>query len=149
MTQHLIGLNHVNVNVSDIAVARAFYRDVLGFEPVDEFEISDPELSTGLGVPDARLAVIFWALPGTQTTVEMIQYLAPSHAAEAEAGDRPAFRPSYGHIAFTVADIEAAHAELTARGARFVSRPVTVPGGIRFCFLRDPDGNIVEIIQPA
>ncbi len=154
--QHLAGLNHAGVVVADLAVSKAFYTDVLGLSPAQEFQIEDEQLSRGLGVPGARLDVIFWAVPGTATTIEMVRYLAPGdaaiapgRAAAAGGAEPPAFRPGYGHIAFTVADIDAAHAELARRGARFISGPVTVPGGIRFCFLRDPDGNIVEIIQPA
>lgn len=46
-----------------------------------------------------------------------------------------------------VRDIDATHRELADRGARFLTPPVRFPWEIR-CFLRDPDGHLIEITQP-
>lgn len=45
-----------------------------------------------------------------------------------------------------VADCRAAYAALTARGATFLTPPHDWGGEIR-CFLRDPDGHLVEISE--
>jgi catechol 2,3-dioxygenase-like lactoylglutathione lyase family enzyme len=45
-----------------------------------------------------------------------------------------------------VADCRAAYAALTARGAAFLTPPHDWGGEIR-CFLRDPDGHLVEISE--
>jgi catechol 2,3-dioxygenase-like lactoylglutathione lyase family enzyme len=45
-----------------------------------------------------------------------------------------------------VADCHAAYAALTARGATFLTPPHDWGGEIR-CFLRDPDGHLVEISE--
>jgi catechol 2,3-dioxygenase-like lactoylglutathione lyase family enzyme len=45
-----------------------------------------------------------------------------------------------------VADCHAAYAALTARGAAFLTPPHDWGGEIR-CFLRDPDGHLVEISE--
>ena len=55
------------------------------------------------------------------------------------------------HVAFEVDDLEGLYARLTAAGVPFVSPPVIVPfkvvGNIRkrLCYLKDPDGAIVEL----
>jgi catechol 2,3-dioxygenase-like lactoylglutathione lyase family enzyme len=49
-------------------------------------------------------------------------------------------------ITVRVADCHAAYAELTARGAAFLTAPHDWGGEIR-CFLRDPDGHLVEISE--
>ncbi|WP_378942090.1 VOC family protein [Paracoccus sp. R86501] len=58
----------------------------------------------------------------------------------------------YGHIAFSVADVDAEHARLTAAG--FAPRKLVdfAPGGdviARFFFIQDPDGYEIEVLQRA
>ena len=45
-----------------------------------------------------------------------------------------------------VADIRAIHSEWTARGARFLTPPMDRGAEIR-CYLRDPDGHLIEVGQ--
>ena len=55
------------------------------------------------------------------------------------------------HICFTVDDIEETYAMMKKQGAEFVSEPVAWPadrGGWTLCFLYDPDGNLIELVQP-
>ncbi len=47
MTVNVSGLSHIALRVTDMARAKAFYTDVLGFQPVLETE--DLLLTTGYG----------------------------------------------------------------------------------------------------
>ena len=47
-----------------------------------------------------------------------------------------------------VADIEAIYADRSARGAEFLTAPVDHGREIR-CYVRDPDGHLIEIGQPT
>jgi glyoxylase I family protein len=141
------GLHHCNVVVSDLDRSKTFYTEVLGLTLAEEVEAAEDELSRGLGVPDAKLRAAFFDLPDSTTQVEMIQYIAPDSA------PLPAGRLNndvgYGHLAFRVEDIDAEYERLLSHGVEFISSPVTLEGGLRFCWFRDPDGNTLEIIQPA
>lgn len=58
----------------------------------------------------------------------------------------------YGHVAFSVADVDATHARLLSEG--FAPRKLVdfAPGGeviARFFFIRDPDGYEIEVLQRA
>ena len=54
----------------------------------------------------------------------------------------------YGHIALTVDDLDGALARLKEKGIEPERPPYTVrEGGSRICFVRDPDGYRVEIIE--
>lgn len=54
----------------------------------------------------------------------------------------------YGHIAFTVDDIDGALEGLAAMGIEPERPPYTVSaGGSRLCFVRDPDGYRIELIE--
>ena len=56
----------------------------------------------------------------------------------------------YGHVAFSVDDVDATHARLEAEG--FAPRKLVdfAPGGeviARFFFIKDPDGYEIEVLQ--
>ena len=73
--------------------------------------------------------------------------VAPKHPHDATAA-APAF-PYYGveHIGLTVDDVDAACAELRAKGAEIAIGPLTRDPGTRLAFVRGPDGVMVELVQ--
>ena len=58
-------------------------------------------------------------------------------------------RPGWGHIAFGVDDVGAARAEVLAAGGSPVGEVVTVETAdgrrVTWCYVTDPEGNIVEL----
>lgn len=143
----LAGISHFNLVVSDLDRSKAFYTEVLGLTLAEEVEVADDELSKGLGVPDAKLRAAFFDLPGNEGQIEMMEYLNPT--ANPLDPTRKASDVGWGHLAFRVDDVDAVYETLRGKGVEFVSPPVTVPGGVRFCWFKDPDGNTLEIIKPA
>jgi lactoylglutathione lyase len=56
----------------------------------------------------------------------------------------------YGHIAITTPELDAALERLAEQGIEPERPPYTVrEGGSRLCFVRDPDGYRIEIIERA
>jgi catechol 2,3-dioxygenase-like lactoylglutathione lyase family enzyme len=53
----------------------------------------------------------------------------------------------YNKVAFEVSDLQKEYERLTAMGVRFLSSPATSLDGWEVC-LRDPDGNLISLIQP-
>jgi len=53
----------------------------------------------------------------------------------------------YGHIALTVEDLDATLAGLADKGITPEREPYTVPSGARICFVADPDGYRIELIE--
>jgi catechol 2,3-dioxygenase-like lactoylglutathione lyase family enzyme len=114
----VIGLHHVSINVCNVGEAVAFYRDVLGF-----------------GVRSDRPDFSFdgaWLDVGPQQ-VHLLDKPVPDSLGQ--------------HFAVGVTDLDAAVAELRARGVE-VSDPAPV-GATRQAFLRDPSGNSVELQEIA
>jgi catechol 2,3-dioxygenase-like lactoylglutathione lyase family enzyme len=111
----------VSVPVSDQERARRFYTDVLGFETVADATFG----------PGQRWVQV--APPGSTTTFALVTWFA-----EMPAG-------SLRGLVLDTDDLDAAHRDLVARGAE-VTDPSDEPGG-RFCFLADPDGNMISLHQ--
>ena len=55
---------------------------------------------------------------------------------------------AYGHIAITADDLDSTLEQLAGQGIEPEKPPYTVrEGGSRLCFVRDPDGYRVELIE--
>ncbi len=113
-------LHHVSINVTDVERAVEFYVHTLGME-----RLPRPDF----GFDGA------WLGFETGRQVHLIQADVPEDHGQ--------------HFAFLVDDIDATVDELRARGAQ-VRGPVPVgDSGARQAFLHDPDGNRLELNQPA
>ena len=73
--------------------------------------------------------------------------IAPAHPNGA-TGAAPTF-PHYGleHMGLTVDNVDAACAELKAKGADIAIGPLTRSPGLRLAFIRGPEGIMVELVQ--
>jgi catechol 2,3-dioxygenase-like lactoylglutathione lyase family enzyme len=134
-----VRFDHVSVSVADLDAQRAWYGDALGFRNlVEQVELADPPLRTAI-----------LAEPGGGR-IELIE--RAGSAREAIHGDPldAARGQGYGHWALRVGDVEATFAWLVSRGAEAVWPPAdAVAPGARFAYVKDPEGNLIELIQPA
>lgn len=113
-------LHHVSINVADVERSTAFYVDVLGMEPLPR--------------PDFGFAGA-WLGFGGGRQVHLIEAAVPEDRGQ--------------HFAFQVDDIDAAVAALRASGTD-VRGPVPVGDtSARQAFFHDPDGNRLELNEPA
>lgn len=145
------GMHHANIVVSDLEKSKKFYTEVLGLQVALQTEIDDPEFARGVGIPGTKLRAVFFSVPNTPTLIEMFEYVAPHKSKSLPAGGLPS-DVGIGHLAFQVQDIDAAYQRLKEMKIPFISSPVTLSkshkdvGGVRFCYFRDPDGILLELI---
>ena len=139
---------HTNLIARDWRALVRFYQDVFGCVLVPpERDYSGPELEAGTGLPGARLRGVHLRLPGLGAdgpTLEVFQY--SDLAGEVE---RAVNRPGFAHIAFSVADVRGARAEVLASGGSPVGDVVTLATAtgarVTWCYVADPEGNIIEL----
>ena len=139
---------HTNLIARDWRKLAAFYQSVFGCVPVPpERNYSGPELEAGTGVPDAALQGVHLRLPGygdEGPTLEIFSY-----SKTAEAVNQAVNRPGLAHIAFAVSSVRDAQAEVLAADGKAVGEIVTLTtatgGRVTWCYVTDPEGNIVEL----
>jgi catechol 2,3-dioxygenase-like lactoylglutathione lyase family enzyme len=119
-------LTHFIVS-NDVRRSRRFYTDVLGGELVREGEPAIVALANGW---------IIINLGGGPTDDKPTVML--------EAPSDPDVVSSFLDI--RVADIDAIYTDWSARGAEFLTPPKDHGGEIR-CYIRDPDGHLIEVGQ--
>ena len=131
-------IDHVGIAVADLDEAIAFYRDTFGAVCVHE------EVNEDQGVREAMLAV------GDGET--LIQLLAPLSEASTIAKFLDRNGPGIQQLAYTVDDVDAAGAELRAKGLRLLydePRPGTAGSRVNFVHPKDAGGVLVELVEPA
>ncbi|SFS10570.1 VOC family protein [Sphingomonas jatrophae] len=140
----ILGIHHVSISVRDMARMLAFYRDLTGFEVVDQMEWSpgNERIDAMVGLPGSSARMVM--LNGGTCYIELFEYLSP--VSQANDPDRPVCDAGLTHLCLTVDDIDADVARLTAAGIRFHAPPGPA-GAFRAVYGRDPEGNIFELIQ--
>jgi catechol 2,3-dioxygenase-like lactoylglutathione lyase family enzyme len=133
-----INFDHVGLSVADLDAQRAFYGRALGLTLVEE----------ELDLPQAQVrTVILQADNGLK--IELIERggSTPQEFDDAYAG---AAVQGYFHWALAVDDLDGTFEQLVAAGASEVSPPgPAARPGARFAYVKDPEGNLLEIVQPA
>ena len=137
-------LLHYSHCVSDIAVSRRFYTDVLGFEVVAEFDFDDAATARVMGVPGARFTGVFMKRDGMR--IELIAFTDPPP--ERVRRTRRSNEIGHSHLSFYVTDLDATLRDLRAQGVAVDDDTrATLMNGIECCVVRDPDGFPIEIVQ--
>lgn len=121
----VVAAHHVSFSVSDLERSRAFYGGLLGLE-----EIPRPDL----GLAGA------WFAAGP---VELHLIAAPEGP---DLGRPPAsISPIANHFAFRIDDYARVRDDLAARGVELVEAGAETGQ----MWIRDPDGNVIELIVPG
>jgi catechol 2,3-dioxygenase-like lactoylglutathione lyase family enzyme len=141
-------LFHVNICVRDMERSIRFYEG-LGCKKVNDFTLDDPNVGDGLGLKARKLRGVFMRLGDDPNApvLDLVQFIDPPPQGQPY--------PTLNNIgicrlAFTVADIDKAYAELQAKGVEFVAplKKFPGPGGgqVGFVCFKDPDGTVLELI---
>ncbi|WP_042662004.1 VOC family protein [Haloferax sp. ATB1] len=132
--------HHVGLTVSDLDSTLAFYRDALDLPVVSRFEVGGEEFATAVSVDGASAR--FAHLDGGDVRVELVEY----DPVGADTDEPTLNRPGATHLGLSVEDVDAAVADLPA-DAETLSEPQTTESGTRIAFVRDPEGNLVELLD--
>jgi catechol 2,3-dioxygenase-like lactoylglutathione lyase family enzyme len=133
------GLHHTGISVQDLERSINFYR-TLGMEVVQEatFAGESMERITGLPGTHGRAAML---RVGAQH-LELFEFTAP----RPKPTPRAVCDHGISHFCIQVADIENEYKRLRAAGVEFHCAPQSF-GNSKATYMRDPDGNIVELLQ--
>jgi lactoylglutathione lyase len=122
-------LIHTCYRILEIDRSVAFY-EALGFSEIARMPIRDEAINVFMNMPD----------DGDSPRLELTYNIGREEPYEIGTG--------YGHIAIAADDLDGTLARLAEQGIEPERPPYTVrDGGSRLCFVRDPDGYRVEIIE--
>jgi catechol 2,3-dioxygenase-like lactoylglutathione lyase family enzyme len=141
--------HHTGFTVRSLDRSLAFYRDLLGFEVVFQWNPHAPYIGELVGYPDVDLHSVILRIPGSNVFLELLEYRGIAQ----KTVDMANGNIGNGHIAFFVDRLDPLYERLTDAGIASVSPPVTPTigpnKGGRAVYMIDPDGFRIELIETA
>jgi catechol 2,3-dioxygenase-like lactoylglutathione lyase family enzyme len=137
-------MDHVGIVVDDLTDAVAFFGE-LGLELQGEASVEGDWVDRVVGLEGVRAQIAMLQTPDGHGRLELTTFHAPS--TDGGYPRAPANALGIRHIAFAVEDIDAVLARLRARGAELVGELGRYEDRYRLCYLRGPEGIIVELAQ--
>jgi lactoylglutathione lyase len=123
-----VSLIHTCYRITDIDRSVRFY-EALGFQEMGRHPIRDEAINVFMGLPE----------DGEEPRLELTYNFGV---------DSYELGTAYGHIAITTEQLDDTLARLKEQGIEPERPPYTLSdGGSRLCFVRDPDGYRIEILE--
>jgi lactoylglutathione lyase len=124
-----MSLIHTCYRILEIDRSVKFY-EALGFNEIGRTPIREEAVNVFMGLPD----------DGPEPRLELTNNFDQTEPYEIGTG--------YGHIAITTPDLDSTLTKLAEQGIEPEKPPYTIrEGGSRLCFVRDPDGYRIELIE--
>lgn len=146
-------INHVGLTVASVEDSLRFYRDTIGLE-VEESrsgEWSGPFLTHLIGYEGTHLRIVM-VLCKDGSRIQLEEFVQP----ELDRAQHEWGQPGSGHLCVEVDDMFEVWEAIRAAGYTIVSKPPepvplppeSVHAGGYFLGVLDPDGHVVELLQP-
>jgi lactoylglutathione lyase len=128
-------IDHVGLSVGSVESAAAFYGEAFGFE--HEFAFDLPGGIHGLML-----------LHPSGARLELFEHPEGEGGLQGAAPIESLRTRGYGHFAWGTDDIEAVYERALLAGASSLVEPSQSPEpGVKFAFVADPEGNLVELLE--
>lgn len=148
-------LNHTMLRVKDPRISLDFYTRVMGMKVLRKLDF--PEMKFSLyflhvgaaqsSVPEDAGERTAWTF-SQRGVLELTHNWGTEHDADLRYHDGNAQPQGFGHICFSVPDLDAAVAWFDENSITFVKR--ADQGKMKdVAFIKDPDGYWIEIVEPA
>lgn len=132
--------HHVGTTVRDLDRAVEFYCDVFDLSVIAEFEVAGEAFETGVDIAGARAR--FAHLDAGSIRLELVEYTPTGD----RSGTPQLNEQGAIHLGLEVDDLDAFYADLSA-DVETLSPPQTTETGTRILFVRDPEGNLIELLE--
>jgi len=148
----ILGVHHFSFSVTDINSTVDFYTNVLGIPLQSRSRNKSETLGTALfgtkwGINQQQADLEIAVLKVGDNRVEFIEYKEP----KAQTFHKNPSIAGAAHLAFKVDDIEESRRALEAKGVEFHSpiQSFMEAGKVewKWCYFRDPDGIILELVE--
>ncbi|WP_116788764.1 VOC family protein [Flavobacterium psychrotrophum] len=146
----IIGIDHVGINVPDLATAIPFFSNVLGFTPVTQLgpiPLDAAWKNLNHINPNTGAVTIKMINAGTGASIEVFQYADNKGSRiQPNADDIGA-----SHIAFYTSDIKATVSHLKSKGVKILGEPFLTPSGDTagetWVYFETPWGSKMELVS--
>lgn len=138
----ITGFNHVGISVANLERSIAFYRDLLGMQVIQEVAFEGERYDSILGLKGAKGRIAILRVGNLE--LEFFEFARP--AGQPADLNRPVCNQGIAHFAVQVEGLAGLYERLKDAGVAFHCPPTDFGCAIA-TYLRDPDGNVIEMLQ--
>ena len=149
MSINITGLDHVGFSVSNMDTSIDFYKILLQSDPIMRRFYPEQYVATVVGDDKIAMDAAFFKIGSSNVILELLEYQIPPNARV----DMETYNVGNGHLCLIVDDLDAEYERLMPhkmafRSPKAISIPIGPYKGGKACYLRDPDGISIELLQP-
>jgi catechol 2,3-dioxygenase-like lactoylglutathione lyase family enzyme len=138
-------MDHVGVVVDDLEGATTFFAE-LGMELEGEAPVEGRWADRVSGLDGIRVDIAMMRTPDGHGRLELTKFRTPA-AVSAEPANAPPNTLGIRNIMFAVDDIDDVIARLLTHGAELVGELAQYEDSYRLCYVRGPEGIIIELAE--
>jgi catechol 2,3-dioxygenase-like lactoylglutathione lyase family enzyme len=138
-------MDHVGVVVEDLQGAVEFFTQ-LGMEVQGDGSVEGEWVDRIVGLDGIQVEMAMLKTASGDAKVELVKFLSPPPEDGSPAA--PSNTTGLRHLAFEVEDVDTLVAGLQERGGELVGELVRYGNSYRLCYVRGPEGIIVELAEP-
>lgn len=137
-------VDHVGIVVQDLEAAKEFFVD-LGFTVMAEMPIQGEWVERIIGLSGVSEDLAMLQAPDGQLNLELVKFHQPTDP----EGIRPGAANTLGlrHLAFQVENVDELVENLKQKGHELVGEVQTYEHMWRLCYVRGPEGIIIELAE--
>tara|TARA_R110002060_G_scaffold12194_1_gene17512 strand:- start:161 stop:589 length:429 start_codon:yes stop_codon:yes gene_type:complete len=140
----VISVRHIGITVYDFDKMLSFYRDLLGFSHAKIALETGSYIDNFSALKDVEVTTAKLSNGSDGVMIELLKY----HSHEGNSFSKEIINPGISHFALTVDDLEEFYKKAVSEGVAFNAPPQHPPDGnalVTFC--RDPEGNLIELVE--
>jgi len=137
-------MDHVGIVVDDLEAATEFFVE-LGFERRGSGQVEGRWVDRIVALDGVRVDFAMMQTPDGHGRLELIRFRSPP--SQGDESRAPANTRGLRHLAFVVDDIDAVLAGLRTHGGELVGEVERYENVFRLCYIRGPEGIIVELAE--
>jgi len=144
----MISLRHVGITICDMEKMQNFYCNLLGCKILKSMEESGECIDNFSEIQDVKVNTVKMELP-RGGVLELLKYHSPpGNGVYLRNQYKRITEVSISHFALTVENLDFLYEKLTKEGINF-SYPVQISpdGNVKIAFCRDPEGNLIELVE--
>lgn len=131
----------IGLVVRDFEKSLEFYRDKLGFTPTLRIEV-DHETALRTGIAAAGFDIQYMQIG--DANLKLIRMKDSPRTGPTDSDTVYGYR----YVTMWVEDMDRTCEEWRAKGVEFLSEPISTRPDVRVVVLKDPEGNLIEILGP-
>ena len=137
-------VRHIGITVTNLDKMLHFYQDLLGFSNAKIALERGTYIDNFSALKDVEVTTAKLSNGSDDIMIELLKY----HSHEGSSFPREIINSGISHFALTVDDLEELYKKATSEGVVFNSPPQCPPDGkVLVAFCRDPEGNLIELVE--